>query len=233
MTITLVQEGRFRTLYATAADLQTANPLLLEGEWGTEKVTFKQKIGDGVTYWNDLPYIPSVNTLPGLLGTAAFTDASDYATTAQGIDSREWAASTVTQPEAEAGVGTTRRAWTAERVFQAIAAWWTASSAATKLGGIAIGATANATDAQLRDRSTHTGTQPANTVIGLNAVATSGAYADLSGRPPLGTSAALDVGVANGIAPLDSTGKLAPVFLPSYVDDVVEVANFAALPPVG
>lgn len=35
----------------------------------------------------------------------------------------------------------------------------------TKLAGVATGATANATDAQLRDRSTHTGTQSADTVV--------------------------------------------------------------------
>lgn len=38
-------------------------------------------------------------------------------------DSREWSATTVSQAEAEAGTATTRRAWTAERVKQAIAAW--------------------------------------------------------------------------------------------------------------
>lgn len=36
-----------------------------------------------------------------------------------------------------------------------------------KLNGIAAGATANSTDAQLRDRATHTGTQPISTVDGL------------------------------------------------------------------
>lgn len=36
-----------------------------------------------------------------------------------------------------------------------------------KLAGIASGATANATDAQLRDRATHTGTQAISTVTGL------------------------------------------------------------------
>ena len=36
-----------------------------------------------------------------------------------------------------------------------------------KLAGIAPGATANATDAQLRDRSTHTGTQAVSTITGL------------------------------------------------------------------
>lgn len=38
-----------------------------------------------------------------------------------------------------------------------------------KLAGIASGATANATDAQLRDRSTHTGAQAISTVTGLQA----------------------------------------------------------------
>jgi hypothetical protein len=35
----------------------------------------------------------------------------------------------------------------------------------TKLSGVATGETANATDAQLRDRSTHTGTQSADTIV--------------------------------------------------------------------
>ncbi len=79
-------------------------------------------------------------------------------------DAREWSASTISQAEAEAGTATTRRAFTALRVFQAIAAWWAGSAAKTKLDGIAAGATANATDAQLRDRSTHTGTQAWTTI---------------------------------------------------------------------
>lgn len=40
-------------------------------------------------------------------------------------------------------------------------------------------------------------------------------------------------GVANGYASLDGAGKVPSTQLPSYVDDVVEVANFAALPATG
>ena len=58
-------------------------------------------------------------------------------------DSREWSADTVTQLEAETGLATIRRAWTAQRVFQAIAAWWNGSSAKTKLDGIEAGAEVN------------------------------------------------------------------------------------------
>src|SRR5690606_36174363 len=45
-------------------------------------------------------------------------------------DAREWAAETVGQAEAEAGTATTRRAWTAQRVRQAIVAWWESVSSA-------------------------------------------------------------------------------------------------------
>lgn len=137
------------------------------------------------------------------LGSASTAATSDFATAAQGAlaataiqpsdsrltDAREWSADTISQAEAEAGTATTRRAFTAQRVFQAVAAWWAASAAATKLAGIANGATANATDAQLRDRSTHTGTQSAATITGLSTVATSGAYGDLSGRPTIPAAA--------------------------------------------
>ena len=43
---------------------------------------------------------------------------------AENLPATEWAAETVPQAEAEAGTGTTRRAWTAQRVRQAIVAWW-------------------------------------------------------------------------------------------------------------
>lgn len=41
------------------------------------------------------------------------------------------------------------------------------------------------------------------------------------------------INVADGIAGLDATGKVASAQLPSFVDDVVEAANFAALPGTG
>lgn len=135
-------------------------------------------------------------------------------------DAREWSASTVTQAEAEAGTATTRRAWTAQRVFQAVAAWWSASAMKTKLDGIAAGATANASDAQLRDRSTHTGTQAISTVTGLQTV--------LDGK--INTS---ERGVSGGIPTLDEFARIPPSQLPSYVDDVLEFATTAQFPTTG
>ncbi|GEM_PF-399969 len=135
-------------------------------------------------------------------------------------DAREWTASTVTQSEAEAGTATTRRAWTALRVFQAIAAWWAASAMKTKLDGIAAGATANATDAQLRDRATHTGSQAISTVTGLQAA--------LDNK--INTS---ERGVSGGIATLDEFARIPASQLPSYVDDVLEYATTAQFPATG
>lgn len=135
-------------------------------------------------------------------------------------DAREWTATTVTQAEAEAGTATTRRAWTAQRVRQAVAAWWAASAMKTKLDGIATGATANATDAQLRDRSTHTGSQAISTVSGLQTA--------LDGK--ISTT---ERGVSGGVATLDQFARIPASQLPSYVDDVLEFQSLANFPAVG
>ena len=59
--------------------------------------------------------------------------------------------------------------------------------AAAKLGGVATGATKNATDAQLRDRSTHTGTQAIETVAGLQvALDAARQFSNLTGKPTTG-----------------------------------------------
>jgi len=42
----------------TAANWTAANPILLSGEIGYETDTKKFKIGDGITNWNSLAYLP-------------------------------------------------------------------------------------------------------------------------------------------------------------------------------
>jgi hypothetical protein len=44
---------------------------------------------------------------------------------------------------------------------------------------------------------------------------------------------AINKGLANGYAPLNASTKIDSTYLPSYVDDVIEVANYAALPVTG
>jgi hypothetical protein len=114
----------------------------------------------------------------GTLADARLSGNVVLTTDARLSDAREWSASTVTQADAEAGVATARAAFTVQRVWQAIAAWWAASAAKAKLDGVASGATANQTDAHLLNRANHTGTQP---------------YSTLTGTPTLGTVAALDI----------------------------------------
>jgi len=58
-------------------------------------------------------------------------------------NARAWTAATVSEVEAAAGTATTRRAWTAQRLRQAILGWWNTSAAKTKLDGIAPGAQVN------------------------------------------------------------------------------------------
>ena len=41
------------------------------------------------------------------------------------------------------------------------------------------------------------------------------------------------IGAASGVAPLDSGSKIAAIYLPSYVDDVLDYANTAAFPATG
>ena len=66
----------------------------------------------------------------------------------------------------------------------------------TKLDGIAAGATANATDAQLRDRSTHTGTQAGNTITGgYTAAGLTLGTSRLLGRSTAGTGAAEEISI--------------------------------------
>lgn len=91
-----------------------------------------------------------------------------------------------------------------------------------KLNGIAAGATV----------------APVTSVAGRTGAVTLG-VGDVAG---LGTAAvaaaasfvaAAAVGAAGGVAPLDSGSKIPAAYLPAYVDDVIDAANFAALPAVG
>ena len=61
-----------------------------------------------------------------------------------------------------------------------------------------------------------------------------GSLLDQSTFQPAGSYVlATEKGAANGVATLDSNGLVPSSQLPSYVDDVIEAANFAALPAEG
>lgn len=123
----------------------------------------------------------------------------------------------------------------------------------TKLSGIATGATANDTNSNLRDRSTHAGTQAQSTIVGLETA--------LSEKAPLnsptftGTVSGLTKSMV-GLGNVDNTtdankpvstatqsaldlkadlvdGKIPANQLPSYVDDVLEYDELADFPATG
>lgn len=59
---------------------------------------------------------------------------------------------------------------------------------------------------------------------------------ELASTPKVGANTVLtsdQKGAANGLCPLDGDSKVAAIYLPSYVDDVLEYADFAALPVTG
>lgn len=81
-----------------------------------------------------------------------------------------------------------------------------------------------------RSRANHTGTQLATTIE------EDAAHRFVSDTEKSSWSAKLSaalIGAANGLAPLGADSLISSVYLPSYVDDVVEYANLAAFPSPG
>lgn len=56
---------------------------------------------------------------------------------------------------------------------------------------------------------------------------------DMPSAVDVGAIPVAEKGVADGVAPLDSGGKVAAAYLPSFVDDVLEFGNLAAFPTTG
>lgn len=92
--------------------------------------------------------------------------------------------------------------YTATDVATTMAAGLMAAADKTKLDGIATAATANDTDANLKDRANHTGTQAISTVTGLTAALAAKVETSL-------------LGAVSGVATLDGTGKLTPAQAPA------------------
>lgn len=199
--------------------------------------------GGGASSWSDLNGKPfstvgaglsvdgagvlsaGVQSVAGRTGTIVLdvADVSGAVATADArlSDSREWSAATVTQADAEAGVATTRVAWTVQRVWQAIAAWWAASAAKTKLDGVQAGATANQTDDYLLSRANHTGTQAHTTITGLGTLATqSGTFS--------GTSSGTNTGDQTITLTGDVTGSGTGSFAATLANTAVTAGSYGS-----
>jgi len=151
------------------------------------------------------------------IATGATANSSDATLLARANHTGTQSADTITD-------GTTNKAFTAAEK--------------TKLSGVATGATANDTDANLKNRANHTGTQTASTISDFNTAADARVSSGISTHvaasdPHAQYQKESEKGSANGYAELDATGKVPSGQLPSFVDDVIEVANYAALPATG
>jgi hypothetical protein len=121
--------------------LLTISSNAFEGCTSLEEISLPStmtSIGSGAFYGDSsLDLVTSLAVTAPTLGNGAFTgiaatqihvpvNATGYGITWGGLtviyDVGDWPAETVSQAEAEAGTATTRRAWTAQRVFQAVAA---------------------------------------------------------------------------------------------------------------
>lgn len=114
----------------TAAAVPSAGQLEL-GELAINvadgRLFLKKTNGDVV----DLTSISGIIGLTEALASKASVDDSRF------TDNREWSAETVSQTEAEAGSSTTRRAWTSQRVRQAVSAFLNSVTSAFGRGFVA------------------------------------------------------------------------------------------------
>jgi len=100
----------------------------------------------------------------------------------------------------------------------------------TKLTGIATGATANATDAQLRDRSTHTGTQTASTIsdfqttVSANTTVTANTtHAARTDNPHAVTKAQVGLNLVPNLDPTQQKQQAVIATAPSYLLDTFTI----------
>lgn len=169
-----------------------------DGTWSTPA-------GGGASDLDDLTDV-DVSTVPPTDGQSLVFDTADNlwkpATVSGGgggaVDSVNGATGTVVLDQDDVGDGTTYKQYSATEK--------------TKLAGIASGATANDTDANLKDRANHTGTQAASTIgSGTMATARLGSGTASSGTYLRGdqTYAALPTSsdTVQGIVELATTGE--------------------------
>ena len=149
------------------------------------------------------------NTAPEALGTSA-VGTSSRAARADHVHLMPTAAQVGAVPAAHAGAGGAAHANATTSVDG-----FMSSADKTKLNGVASGATANATDEQLRDRSTHTGTQAISTVSGLQTA--------LDGKAAVGSTAGANLGTA-------SAGSEATAARSDHVHKLPTAAEVGAAP---
>ncbi len=201
----MAQQIQFRR--GTAAQWSAANPILAQAEMGIETDTDQFKLGDGVTAWNSLSY-------GGIAGPPAAIDDAivDGVTNRAPSQNAVFDALALKAPTSHVGA----RGVSQHDVATSSEAGFMSTADKTKLDGIASGATANDSNANLRDRATHTGTQPASSISDFDAEADQRVQAGINAHvsqldPHTQYTTVLEAAAA---APVQSVaGKTGPVTL--------------------
>ena len=162
------------------------------------------------------------------LGSAAYTDSSAYAPATHNHDTSYY---TKSQVDASLG-GKVDKVTGSSLVADTLIAKLSGGAVADNNASFVTGDQVYDAIAAKSDKDT-TYTFAEGTTNGAFTVTPSGGEAQTVSIHGLGSAAYKAVGSANGVASLGSDGKVPASQLPSYVDDVIEAANKAALPKTG
>ena len=118
------------TAYATASQGSLASSAVQPSTLASSLTTKADLVG-GVVPRTQLPILGTAAPLDIPVSGNAASNQVVVGTDTRLTDSREWFSPTVSLVDAQAGVSTTRAAFTPQRVFQSIAAWWLVNTGAT------------------------------------------------------------------------------------------------------
>ena len=230
---------RLRHPIFPAATWTAKNPLLQRGEIGAESDTYRMKIGDGVTYWNDLPYSSdSITTWGDIQGDIADqTDLQNALNAKQDvltagsniqIDSDNVISATDTTYTASDGVTLTDTNFTNSGV-RAVASGTTNGTISVNTNGtsvdVAVTGLGSAAYTSSSDYATSAQGAKADTAVqpgDLATVATTGSYNDLLNKPTIPAAQVnSDWDAVSGVAQILNKPTLATVATSGDYDDLL------------
>lgn len=147
------------------------------------------------------------NITQGTLSAARLPGTVVFTTDSRLTDAREWSASTVTQADAEAGTATARVAWTVQRVWQAIAAWWSASGIQATIDGKAAASHAHGnitTDGRVGTAASKILVTETGGTVGAADRVLGASQVFIDAAPGLPVVVRADGGIEEGLVPLTS-----------------------------